>query len=88
METLFFFEGADAGFVGLYLVQENVELKWIGPERRNGGGSAFCAWLAADFKWIKPQSFSHLNKSLPQMERKLPFLPGAMQKLQFGNILL
>lgn len=45
METLFFFEGADAGFVGLYLVQENVELKWIGPERRNRGGSGFCAWL-------------------------------------------
>lgn len=57
METLFFFEGADAGFVGLYLVQENVELKWIGPERRDGGGSVFCACLAADFKWIKPLSF-------------------------------
>lgn len=68
METLFFFDGADAGFVGLYLVQENVELKWIGPERRKGGGSGFCAWLSADFKWIKSQSFSHLNRSLPQME--------------------
>lgn len=56
----------------MHLVQENVELKWVGSERRagvrvrgeGGGMSGFCAWLVTDFKMEKAPVFLLSEKEL------------------------